>query len=84
VAMHGLDQATDDTIWNFARANGLTIVTKDADFPDIEVLRGFPPKGLWLQIGNCTNDEIEGLLRNQLLSIEAFGADPSVRTMTLS
>jgi predicted nuclease of predicted toxin-antitoxin system len=84
VAMHGLDAATDEEIWDFAKSNDLAIVTKDADYADMEVIRGFPPKVLWLQIGNCTNDEVEQLLKAQQVTIESFGADPSVGTLTLS
>ncbi|MGD9815589.1 MAG: DUF5615 family PIN-like protein [Hyphomonadaceae bacterium] len=28
----GLDQASDDAVWEFARSEGFTIVTLDADF----------------------------------------------------
>jgi predicted nuclease of predicted toxin-antitoxin system len=84
VSMHGLDQAMDDEIWDFAKANGLTIVTKDADFSDMQLLQGFPPKVLWLQSGNCTTKYIEDLIRKEQPAIEAFGLDPKVGTMTLS
>jgi predicted nuclease of predicted toxin-antitoxin system len=84
VSLHALDRASDDEIWEFAKTNNLVIVTKDADFGDIEVLRGFPPKVLWLQLGNCTNQHIEDLLRSEQSAIEAFGKDQSVGTMALT
>ena len=84
VSMHGLDQAMDDEIWDFAIKNGLTIVTKDADFSDMQLLRGFPPKVLWLQTGNCTNRYLEDLLRQEQPAIEVFGSNPKIGTMTLS
>lgn len=37
----GLDQATDMEIREYARQEALVIVTKDADFSDLCVLRGF-------------------------------------------
>jgi len=84
VSMHALDQALDDDIWNFAKTNGFTIVTKDADFSDMQLLRGFPPKVLWLQTGNCTSKYLEDLLRQEHAAIKAFGSDPKVGTMTSS
>ena len=37
----GLDRfTTDETIWNYARLNGLTIVTADADFLRLSIDRG--------------------------------------------
>ena len=40
----GLDQASDEVIWELARDHGYAIVTKDADYKNIGVVRGFPPK----------------------------------------
>ena len=39
----GLDRAPDTDIWNHARREGFAIVTKDAEFSDLCILRGFPP-----------------------------------------
>jgi predicted nuclease of predicted toxin-antitoxin system len=54
VYLHSLDQADDRTVWEFARQHGFTLVTRDSDFSDLSALRGFPPRVLWLRIGNCT------------------------------
>ena len=59
----GLDAASDATVWEQALAEGYTIVTKDADFADLGVLRGFPPKVIWVRIGNCTTQQVEELFR---------------------
>lgn len=40
----GLDEARDPEIWEYARREGFLIVTKDADFSDLCMLLGFPPK----------------------------------------
>jgi predicted nuclease of predicted toxin-antitoxin system len=40
----GLDRASDWEIRDYARQSGYFIVTKDADFSDLCVLLGFPPK----------------------------------------
>ena len=79
----GLDRADDEEIWDFARNNDLTIVSKDEDYDQLSVLRGSPPQVLWLQIGNCTTSQIEALLRTRFAEIAAFGRDPSLGTMAL-
>jgi predicted nuclease of predicted toxin-antitoxin system len=84
VWLHGLDRADDRDIWEFARENGYTLVTKDRDFGDLSPLRGFPPKVLWLRIGNCTTAQIEELIRRHHEAIEAFGADQEVGVLELA
>jgi predicted nuclease of predicted toxin-antitoxin system len=46
------------------------IVTKDADFSDLCMLLGFPPKVIWIRRGNCRTSDIEMLLRNHHSDIE--------------
>jgi hypothetical protein len=41
----GLDCANDDQVWEHARLNGFAIVSKDADFNNLSVVKGSPPKG---------------------------------------
>jgi predicted nuclease of predicted toxin-antitoxin system len=83
VALLGLDCADDDTVWFYARANGYTIVSKDADFGDLSVSRGFPPKVLWLRLGNCTTMHIEALLRVHVREIESLDGDTKVAILVL-
>ena len=80
----GLDHADDGTIWEFARQNDFAIVTKDADYNALSVLRGWPPKVVWLLIGNCFTNQIEALLRAHHVELEAFATDPSVGTIALN
>ncbi|MDR1415802.1 MAG: DUF5615 family PIN-like protein [Prevotellaceae bacterium] len=54
----GLSDHSDMDIWKFAKQNDFTIVTFDADFFDISMLKGFPPKIVWLRTGNLTTTEI--------------------------
>lgn len=72
VAFHGLDDEEDTVIWEFARDQGYTIVSKDSDFTDISTLRGTPPKLIWLRVGNCTTTTIELILRSQYVTIVSF------------
>ena len=44
--------AKDTEIWNYASANGYTIVTQDSDFLNLFETRGFPPKIILLRVGN--------------------------------
>ena len=58
----GLDRASDFEVWNYAKANSFTIVTKDSDFNDICTLYGFPPHIIWLRLGNSRIAEAEQAL----------------------
>ena len=84
VSTVGLEAATDDEVWTFARDNGLVIVSKDGDFGEMNVLRGFPPKVIWLRLGNCTTRHVENALRANHPAIEARGADPDSGTLAIS
>ncbi|MCS6938548.1 MAG: DUF5615 family PIN-like protein [Roseiflexaceae bacterium] len=83
VSMVGLDTADDRTVWQYAQTHGYIIVTKDSDFSDISVLLGFPPKIIWLRLGNCTTSDIERTLRNGYVGITEFAADPTTGTLEL-
>ena len=48
VAYLGLDAVDDAVVWQYALEHDCCIVTKDADFNDLSVVRGSPPKVLWL------------------------------------
>jgi predicted nuclease of predicted toxin-antitoxin system len=80
----GLDCALDDLVWQHARLNGFAIVTSDSEFNAMSVVRGHPPKVLWLQLGNCTTAEIEALIRSWFAAIEAFENDLSLGALVLS
>jgi predicted nuclease of predicted toxin-antitoxin system len=71
----GMGTADDIAIWNYAKGQGFIIVSLDADFFDLSVLHGHPPKLIWLRCGNSTVEEIERLLRSSLKQIEAFTAE---------
>jgi predicted nuclease of predicted toxin-antitoxin system len=83
VFMLGLDRASDLQIREFAQSEGFVIVTKDADFSDLCVLRGFPPKIIWIRRGNCTVDDLEQLLREHHEQIETLDSEPSIGVLTL-
>ncbi len=66
--------ASDEKVWDFARANQLTIVTADRDFLALSQLRGAPPKVV--RIENCRHRtrDIELLLRRNAIRIADFAA----------
>lgn len=79
----GLDCEDDGRIWDYATLHGFVIVTKDEDFNNMSVVRGLPPKVIWLQSGNCTTAEVEALFRVHLADIQAFDEDPLVGSLVL-
>lgn len=78
-----LDTASDREIWEYAQAVGFSIVTKDADFSDLCMLLGFPPKIIWIRRGNCRTAEIEAMLRRHHAGIEALDGDNIMGVFTL-
>lgn len=84
VQLVNLDRASDDHVWEYARLNGFMIVTKDEDFNDLSVMRGSPPKVLWLQLGNCTTAQVEAAIQGCIAEIKAFQEDASAGTLVLT
>jgi predicted nuclease of predicted toxin-antitoxin system len=83
VADAGLNNASDQDVWNFAQAQGCVIVTKDSDFVDLQVIRGFPPKVVVIHLGNCTTAQVEDLLRRHQPDLLAFSQDPNAGLLLL-
>ncbi len=83
VREHGLSSADDSAIWNFAKARGYTIVTKDRDFQQRSLLLGAPPKVIWLRVGNAGTDEIGKFLKFQKQAIQQFEADVALSLLVL-
>jgi len=73
----GLEDATDNSIWNFAKENNYTIVTFDSDYYDLSIIRGCPPKIIWLRIGNTSTTMVAKVLNDDFTLIEAFLSDSS-------
>ena len=67
-----LTGASDQEIWNYAKENQMTIVSKDSDFWQRSVLKDTPPKVIWLRIGNCRTSRIEFVLTNLFSRIQEF------------
>lgn len=83
VANLALERADDDDVWAHAEQHGLTIVTKDGDFNDLLVVRGFPPKVVLLRVGNVTTAQVETILRSRFDQIQALDDQPTVGILVL-
>ena len=68
----GLGSSDDLAIWEYAKVNGFTIVSKDSDFEERSILLGCPPKVILLRARNCSSKEIARLLRNAFSQIDDF------------
>ncbi len=75
VRLLGMEHADDRRIWEYAKHHGCTIVTKDSDFHELALLRGIPPKVIWLKCGNMPKDRVRRLLLDNVAVIERFHQD---------
>ena len=75
VRSFGLQSADDEVIWEFARLRGFTVVSKDSEFHQRSFLLGFPPKIIWVRLGNCSTHEVAALLQAYYEDICRFCED---------
>lgn len=68
----GLGGGSDDDVWRYAKDNGYMIVSKDSDFYEKSILYGHPPKIILIKRGNCTNRQIQLILKNKATVIADF------------
>ncbi len=83
VSTLGMGNAMDSEIWQYAHDHDYVIVTKDADFSELGVVRGFPPKIIWIRRGNCSTQEIESILRENYDAIKTLSDDSETGILTL-
>jgi len=83
VITHALDLAFDEAVWAFAREHGYTLVTKDSDFHELSLIRGAPPKVVWIRRGNCTTHQIEMILRKHTYDIQSLIESPEADFLLL-
>ena len=80
----GLRAGEDRQIWDYARSHGFTIVSKDTDFRERSYVEGFPPKVIWLDVGNANTLAIATLLRSERQRVERFNALEETSLLILS
>ena len=62
--------AKDSKIWQYAKDHGYAIITRDNDFNDLIAIKGFPPKIIWMRVGNCSRKFTSDLLIRYKQEIE--------------
>ena len=80
----GLKSADDPLVWEYAKNNGLIIVSKDADMHQRSFLFGPPPKVVWVRLGNCSTSDVEVLIRTNCDAIKVFYEDEYAAFLSLS
>ena len=70
VKLAGLEKSSDIELWKFAKLQGFTLVTQDSDFHELSLLRGPPPKIIWLKCGNQSRTYVADLLLKYKPAIE--------------
>jgi len=68
-------ESHDKKVWEYAKANNFTIVTKDSDFNNLVSYFGFPPKVIWLRKGNCSTKVIIKSMNEHMRTIKSFIED---------
>lgn len=86
VVLLGMESASDKEVWQKAREDGYVIVTRDADFQELSLVWGQPPKVIRLKTLNQSRAAtlkvlidnrdaiIESLVDNDLASVEIIPA----------
>jgi len=75
IKFHNLQEKDDMLVRKFAFENAYTIVTQDSDFYELAILFGVPPKVIWIRSGNSSTQNIEKLLRENVMAILTFAKD---------
>ena len=80
----GFDRTSDLDLWRYALENGFSILTKDTDYEHLSILRGSPPKVVWLRIGNAPTSRVIGLMDKHHDLILLFLKDEERSLLALS
>jgi predicted nuclease of predicted toxin-antitoxin system len=75
--------ASDQQVWEFAKAGGHILVTLDQDVERLCVARGAPPKVILVDAHNAKNSEIAALLASRAGLIRSFESDPEAAILVL-
>jgi predicted nuclease of predicted toxin-antitoxin system len=72
VSYLGLLEADDATIFQAARDAEAVVMTKDADFLEMQMRFGTPPQIILVTLGNTTNKNMREVLQKQMPTILEF------------
>jgi predicted nuclease of predicted toxin-antitoxin system len=75
VSQQGMGSTPDAVIWEYAKSNEYTFVTKDRDFANLSLVWGAPPKVVLLLTGNCSTLQIERTIRLNAIRFSEFETD---------
>ncbi len=75
---------TDNRIWDYCKKHDFIIVSKDTDFRERSFTEGFPPKVIWLDVGNAGTTKIAKLLRQEHRRAARFATQPNTSLLILS
>jgi predicted nuclease of predicted toxin-antitoxin system len=84
VASVGLRGGKDQQVWQYSRAHGFGIVSKDTDFRERSFVEGFPPKVIWLDVGNAGAAIIAALMQRERRRVEMFEQQEEASLLILS
>ena len=79
----GLSRADDLAVWEYANQHGFTLVSKDADFHQMSLVHGAPPKVVWIRLGNCTTGDVVRLLEHHHRRLVEFDDQPETAFLAL-
>jgi len=80
----GLKASDDPDVWKYAVDKEFVIVSRDVDMHDRSLLFGFPPKVIWIRLGNCSTREVENLIGKEIEFINRFIQDDFASFLALS
>ena len=78
-----LASADDAVIWDYARQEGYTIVSRDSDFYQRCLAYGHPPKVVWIRRGNCSTATLAAILRGHHDDLVDFESDAASAFLVL-
>lgn len=79
-----LHSAPDAEIWDYAKTHGFVVASKDTDFRERSFVEGFPPKVIWLDVGNAGTGPIEAVLRSEQQRVGTFAVASDASLLILS
>lgn len=73
----------DRKVWEFAQREKFIVVSTDADFYELAMVLGPPPKVIWLRRWKHPTRDAERILRREAVRITEFAADPDLGILVL-
>lgn len=84
VALLGMESASDEDIWRYARANDFVIVSRDSDFQERSLVAGHPPQVIWLKIPNRSKTAVLNILLDHRVEIERALLEQDIACVEIS